>query len=131
MFENPNLVERFLNYWRVTGHQRLGFLYGRYETHLDVPLGIKATVTAVYEPPQEGSRDHVKLLPDPKKELIDEVLIYPVIGCGGCCGVECYCWCFICCGGCGRDVAFVVVVGVVFHLMWLVVAMVGLSLVVV
>ncbi|KAK7051148.1 Nuclear protein localization protein 4, partial [Halocaridina rubra] len=72
MFENPNLVERFLNYWRVTGHQRLGFLYGRYEPHLDVPLGIKAAVTAVYEPPQESSRDHLKLLPDPKKELVDE-----------------------------------------------------------
>lgn len=83
MFENPNLVERFLNYWRVTGHQRLGFLYGRYESHLDVPLGIKATVTAVYEPPQEGSRDHVKLLPDPKKELVDEVLICLYVGCGG------------------------------------------------
>ncbi|KAG7154439.1 Nuclear protein localization protein 4-like [Homarus americanus] len=73
MFENPNLVERFLNYWRVTGHQRIGFLYGRYEPHLDVPLGIKATVTAVYEPPQEGSRDHVKLLPDPKKESVDDI----------------------------------------------------------
>ncbi|XP_042880360.1 nuclear protein localization protein 4 homolog [Penaeus japonicus] len=73
MFENPNLVERFLNYWRVTGHQRVGFLYGKYEPHLDVPLGIKATVTAVYEPPQEGSRDHVKLLPDPKKDIVDEI----------------------------------------------------------
>ncbi|KAG0723107.1 Nuclear protein localization protein 4 [Chionoecetes opilio] len=73
MFENPNLVERFLNYWRVTGHQRLGFLYGRYESHLDVPLGIKATVVAVYEPPQEGTRDHVKLLPDTRKELVDEI----------------------------------------------------------
>lgn len=73
MFENPNLVERFLNYWRVTGHQRVGFLYGRYESHLDVPLGIKATVTAVYEPPQEGSRDHIKLLPDPKKEIVDDI----------------------------------------------------------
>ncbi|KAK8376851.1 hypothetical protein O3P69_010052 [Scylla paramamosain] len=73
MFENPNLVERFLNYWRVTGHQRLGFLYGRYEPHLDVPLGIKATVVAVYEPPQEGTRDHVKLLPDPRKDLVDEI----------------------------------------------------------
>nr|XP_023016684.1 nuclear protein localization protein 4 homolog [Leptinotarsa decemlineata] len=38
-FENTNLVERFLNYWRVTGHQRIGFLYGSYEIHADVPLG--------------------------------------------------------------------------------------------
>ena len=51
-FENPFLVERFLNYWRLTGHQRVGFLYGRYEVFKDVPLGIKATVAAIYEPPQ-------------------------------------------------------------------------------
>lgn len=38
-FENTNLVERFLNYWRITGHQRIGFLYGTYEIHADVPLG--------------------------------------------------------------------------------------------
>ncbi|GIY88695.1 nuclear protein localization protein 4 homolog [Caerostris extrusa] len=52
VFENPFLVERFLNYWRCTGHQRIGILYGFYEPHKDVPLGIKATVTAIYEPPQ-------------------------------------------------------------------------------
>ena len=52
MFENSELVERFLNYWRITGHQRIGFLYGRYETHPDIPLGIRAVVAAIYEPPQ-------------------------------------------------------------------------------
>lgn len=52
MFENPQIVERFLDYWRVTGHQRIGFLYGTYEIHTDVPLGIRATVSAIYEPPQ-------------------------------------------------------------------------------
>ena len=41
MFENPNIVERFLSYWRASGHQRMGFLYGRYEDHTDVPLGIR------------------------------------------------------------------------------------------
>ena len=30
-FENPKLVEDFLAYWRTTGNQRAGFLYGRYE----------------------------------------------------------------------------------------------------
>lgn len=52
VFENASLVERFLNYWRSTGHQRLGYLYGRYEIHSDVPLGIRAVVAAIYEPPQ-------------------------------------------------------------------------------
>ncbi|RXG57272.1 Nuclear protein localization protein 4-like protein, partial [Armadillidium vulgare] len=72
-FENPNIVERFINYWRVTGHQRVGLLYGKHQPHLDVPLGIKASVSAIYEPPQEGSRDYVKFLPDPKREIVDEV----------------------------------------------------------
>nr|CAG4644779.1 EOG090X05T8 [Leptodora kindtii] len=73
MFENPNLVERFLHYWRVTGRQRVGLLYGRYEVHLDVPLGIKAVVSAIYEPPQESTRDSVQLLDDPNGELVKSI----------------------------------------------------------
>lgn len=52
MFENASLVEHFLEFWRQTMHQRVGFLYGRYQPHKDVPLGLKATVAAIYEPPQ-------------------------------------------------------------------------------
>ncbi|XP_067006587.1 nuclear protein localization protein 4 homolog [Anabrus simplex] len=73
MFENPLLVERFLNYWRSTGHQRIGFLYGQYEFHSDVPLGIRATVAAIYEPPQESTRDSVTLLPDDREALVEDL----------------------------------------------------------
>jgi len=73
MFENAELVERFLQYWRSSGHQRLGFLYGRYETHADVPLGIRATIAAIYEPPQESSRDKIQLLPDDREELVEQL----------------------------------------------------------
>uniref|UniRef100_A0A6P7FF04 Nuclear protein localization protein 4 homolog n=1 Tax=Diabrotica virgifera virgifera TaxID=50390 RepID=A0A6P7FF04_DIAVI len=72
-FENTNLVERFLNYWRVTGHQRIGFLYGNYEVHPDVPLGIKANVVAIYEPPQESSKDSIHLLPDDREEIVEQM----------------------------------------------------------
>ena len=61
MFENASIVEKFIDYWRLTGHQRIGFLYGYYEQHKNVPLGIRATVVAIYEPPQDNSRDLVKL----------------------------------------------------------------------
>jgi nuclear protein localization family protein 4 len=52
MFENGNMVNRFLNYWRSWGHQRVGYLYGRYEMYDGVPLGVRAIVSAIYEPPQ-------------------------------------------------------------------------------
>jgi nuclear protein localization family protein 4 len=65
MFENPQLVDRFIQFWRESGAQRAGWLYGRYEQHPEVPLGIKAVVCAIYEPPQESSKDTLRILEDP------------------------------------------------------------------
>ncbi|XP_053671095.1 nuclear protein localization protein 4 homolog [Anopheles nili] len=73
MFENTGIVERFLNYWRTTGHQRIGFLFGMYEIHPDVPLGIRARVAAIYEPPQESNRDSIRLLEDVHDAEVDEL----------------------------------------------------------
>jgi len=73
MFENPQIVDRYLQFWRESGNQRGGWLYGRYELHPDVPLGLKAVVCAIYEPPQESSKDTLKLLPDPKEEVVEEI----------------------------------------------------------
>ncbi|XP_055539071.1 nuclear protein localization protein 4 homolog isoform X2 [Wyeomyia smithii] len=72
MFENTGIVERFLNYWRTTGHQRIGMLFGTYEIHPDVPLGIRARVAAIYEPPQESTRDSIRLLDDEHESEVDE-----------------------------------------------------------
>lgn len=56
MFENHTIADRFLDFWRKTGNQHLGYLYGRYTEHKDIPLGIRAEVAAIYEPPQVRPR---------------------------------------------------------------------------
>ncbi|EEB98472.1 hypothetical protein MPER_02010 [Moniliophthora perniciosa FA553] len=55
------IVDRFLNAWRRTGMQRFGWLIGRYEPYDKVPMGIKAVVEAIHEPPQEGELDGLTL----------------------------------------------------------------------
>lgn len=71
-FENPSIVDHFLNYWRTSGHQRYGLLFGNYVPHDGVPLGIKANVVAIYEPPQKSSPDHIEILEDPNEASIKE-----------------------------------------------------------
>jgi len=73
MFENPMMMDRFLNYWRGSGGQRIGYLYGRYEQHDNVPLGIRATVAGIYEPPQTCSRDHIELTTDPNERIVEQL----------------------------------------------------------
>ena len=81
MFENATIVDNFLAFWRTTGRQRVGFLYGRYEIFPDVPLGIRAVVCAIYEPPQETTRDFVKILED-DKEVLKRLFLILVPKCG-------------------------------------------------
>lgn len=56
-----DIVDRFLQAWRKTGLQRFGWLIGRYEPYDKVPMGVKAVVEAIYEPPQEGELDGLSL----------------------------------------------------------------------
>lgn len=99
MFENHTIADRFLDFWRKTGNQRMGYLYGRYTEHKDIPLGIRAEVAAIYEPPQvnlfshkvsfimstvcmvtlsqylfqNATQNSLELIDDPKAEAVDEI----------------------------------------------------------
>ncbi|KAL1917483.1 uncharacterized protein VTP21DRAFT_3876 [Calcarisporiella thermophila] len=73
-FSNARLIDNFIHHWRITGLQRFGYLYGRLEPYNEVPLGIKAVVEAIYEPPQENASDGIELaLPWEEESAIDEV----------------------------------------------------------
>lgn len=40
---------------------------------INILSGIRANVVAIYEPPQESTRDSVRLLPDDREEFVDQL----------------------------------------------------------
>ncbi|VDL46642.1 unnamed protein product [Hymenolepis diminuta] len=87
-FENGEVMEGFLEYWRATAKQRIGILLGDYapfDTTGSPPLAIKAVVAAIYEPPQEATSRSVRftcpldqLLPESVKEAAVALNLRPV-----------------------------------------------------
>lgn len=56
-FQDSQLINEFIESWRCTGMQRIGYLYGTYARYDSTPLGIKAVVEAIYEPMQHDEQD--------------------------------------------------------------------------
>ncbi|GEQ72323.1 hypothetical protein JCM33374_g6010 [Metschnikowia sp. JCM 33374] len=72
-YADHTILNKFIDTWRQSGVQRYGVLYGRYEPYDKVPLGIKAVVEAIYEPPQASEMDGVTLLQWEDEDLVDNV----------------------------------------------------------
>jgi nuclear protein localization family protein 4 len=72
-FESPSMIENFLAYWRQSGNQRAGYLYGRYEAYEKVPLGVKAVVCAIYEMAQSAAHDYIQIDMQAESRGVDAV----------------------------------------------------------
>jgi hypothetical protein len=72
---SPTVAARFVQAWLSSGStfQRAAILFGRYSDEPEIsnnPGAIRATVHALYEPPQENAAEYVRFLRDPHEATI-------------------------------------------------------------
>jgi len=72
-FQNREIMDRFLERWRTTGHQQAAWLFGSYSKLDDVPLGIRCNVDAIYPMPQEFKSSRLTLSDDEHEKAILEI----------------------------------------------------------
>lgn len=73
VFESKEIVGDFLRGRYDTKQQRCGFLYGKYEVLERIPLGVKACVSAIYEPPQQEHEGQARLKADALEEQVESI----------------------------------------------------------
>ena len=67
-------MDRFLERWRMTGHQQAGWLFGTYsKMDESIPLGIKCNVDVIYPMEQTFENSKLILKDDPNDSVILEV----------------------------------------------------------
>lgn len=72
-FQKSALINEFIECWRYTGTQRFGYMYGTYQRYDATPLGVKAVVEAIYEPPQHDEQDGLTMDMEQVKEEMSKV----------------------------------------------------------
>lgn len=72
-FQQSSLIDEFLNSWRSTGMQTFGILYGTYQRFDNTPLGIKAVVESIWQPPQHNEEDGLTMDMNIVKEELKHV----------------------------------------------------------
>lgn len=67
-FQKSEIINEFIQAWRCTGMQRFAYMYGSYSKYDNTPLGLKAVVEAIYEPPQHDEQDGLTMDVEQVKE---------------------------------------------------------------